>query len=61
MCKSYELQKRITLEEVGELQPYISALDEDLDKLSSSDSEDDDDRIHKRKERSKVGIFVTIF
>ncbi|KAK6104923.1 PRP38 family protein [Brugia pahangi] len=48
------IQKRITLEEVGELQPYVSALDEDLDKLSSSDSEDDDDRIRKRKERSKV-------
>ncbi|VDN84931.1 unnamed protein product [Brugia pahangi] len=52
------IQKRITLEEVGELQPYVSALDEDLDKLSSSDSEDDDDRIRKRKERSKAGIYV---
>ncbi|VDM10140.1 unnamed protein product [Wuchereria bancrofti] len=55
------IQKRITLEEVGELQPYVSALDEDLDKLSSSDSEDDDDRIRKRKERSKAGIYMIMF
>ncbi|MCP9263674.1 Pre-mRNA-splicing factor 38A [Dirofilaria immitis] len=50
------MQKRITLEEVGELQPYVSALDEDLDKLSSSDSEEENDRIHKRKERSKGSL-----
>uniref|UniRef100_A0A915PW96 Pre-mRNA-splicing factor 38 n=1 Tax=Setaria digitata TaxID=48799 RepID=A0A915PW96_9BILA len=50
--------KRITLEEVGELQPYVSALDEDLDKLSSSDSEDEDDRNRKRKDRSKASSYI---
>ncbi|EJW81132.1 pre-mRNA-splicing factor 38A [Wuchereria bancrofti] len=54
------IQKRITLEEVGELQPYVSALDEDLDKLSSSDSEDDDDRIRKRKERKLCALFLGV-
>lgn len=47
------LQKRQTLEEVGELQPYVSALDEDLEKMSSSESEGEE-RAAKRKERPKL-------
>lgn len=43
----------MTLEEIGELQSYVSALDEDLDKLSSSESEEED-RVVRRKERQKV-------
>ncbi|VDN59077.1 unnamed protein product [Dracunculus medinensis] len=49
------LQKRMTLEEIGELQSYVSALDEDLDKLSSSESEEED-RVVRRKERQKLVV-----
>ncbi|MFH4980738.1 hypothetical protein AB6A40_007447 [Gnathostoma spinigerum] len=48
------LQKRLALEEVGELQPYVSALDEDLDKLSSSDEEKEEDRRERKKERPRL-------
>ncbi|VDM44819.1 unnamed protein product [Toxocara canis] len=44
---------RQALEEIGELQPYVSALDEDLEKLSSSDSEEEE-RTTRKKERPKV-------
>uniref|UniRef100_F1L9R6 Pre-mRNA-splicing factor 38 n=1 Tax=Ascaris suum TaxID=6253 RepID=F1L9R6_ASCSU len=47
------LQSRQALEEVGELQPYVSALDEDLDKLSSSDSEEEE-RNTRKKERPRL-------
>ncbi|VDD96188.1 unnamed protein product [Enterobius vermicularis] len=49
------LQRREALESIGELQPYVSALDEDLAKLSSSESESDseEERIRRKKERSK--------
>ncbi|VDN41848.1 unnamed protein product [Gongylonema pulchrum] len=54
------IQKRMTLEEVGELQLYVSALDEDLDNLSSSESEDENDKNRKKKEtRPKVGLNCT--
>ncbi|PAV58871.1 hypothetical protein WR25_08869 isoform B [Diploscapter pachys] len=46
------LQKREALEEVDELQPYKSILDDDLDAMSaSSDSDDDKD---KKKERPRL-------
>uniref|UniRef100_A0A0N5AFH1 Pre-mRNA-splicing factor 38 n=1 Tax=Syphacia muris TaxID=451379 RepID=A0A0N5AFH1_9BILA len=50
------LQKREALESIGELQPYVSALDEDLTKLSSSESESDseEERMRRKRERPKL-------
>ncbi|EYC39293.1 hypothetical protein Y032_0664g1316 [Ancylostoma ceylanicum] len=48
------LQKRQALEEVGELEPYRSLLDEDLDALSASDSEDEREKKEKRKEKPRL-------
>ncbi|VDN02243.1 unnamed protein product [Thelazia callipaeda] len=53
------LQKRITLEEIGELNPYVSALDEDLEKLSTSESDDEEEEERsriKRKDQSKFSF-----
>lgn len=50
------LQKREALESIGELQPYVSALDEDLTKLSSSESGSDseEERVRRKRERPKL-------
>ncbi|GMT09305.1 hypothetical protein PFISCL1PPCAC_602 [Pristionchus fissidentatus] len=47
------LQKREALEDTAELEPYKSLLEEDLGKLSSDESEPEDDRA-KRPERPKL-------
>ncbi|VDO76674.1 unnamed protein product, partial [Haemonchus placei] len=48
------LQKRQALEDAGELEPYRSILDEDLDALSASDSEDERERKEKKKEKPRL-------
>uniref|UniRef100_A0A1I7YXS2 Pre-mRNA-splicing factor 38 n=1 Tax=Steinernema glaseri TaxID=37863 RepID=A0A1I7YXS2_9BILA len=47
------LQKRQALEEVGELKPYVSALDEDIERATSSEEEEEEDD-RRRKERPKL-------
>jgi len=46
------LQKRQALEEVGELEPYVSALEGDIGKLSSD--EEEEEKEVKKKERPKL-------
>ena len=52
-------QKRQALEETDQLEVYQSALDEDLERLSSSD-DSEDERDRRRRSRPSVSSFLNL-
>ena len=54
------LQKRQALEDADQLELYSSLLDEDLERLSGSEEDSEDERRRKRRERPSVSPFTLI-